>query len=324
MGNGILLLAACVAVAAYYGLAGTLARQGRDALFDSPEEREAYRLMVQGMDVIAKAREAAGYPLDSGADPNRTGLIGVEWSGITTTLGDLHAKRTATNPVWAGVLVRWMREAGVRPGSTVWATFSGSFPGLNLAVLVAAEALQARVVAVSSLGASMWGANLPGFSWAAMEHALREAGIVSSGTVAVTLGGSVDRGEGMPAGDVELLQDAARKAGWPLLRPADLAEAVSLRLMVLEEAGGGRQPALYVNVGGGHASLGGCPDSAKWPPGLSREPRPCPGGVPGMLHVMSNRNVPVLHLLNIKELALSAGIPIDAVFRRDEAPIGPR
>ena len=173
-------------------------------------EERASLLMAEAMEVIAQGAEDAGYPVDSHVDPNRTGLIGVEWSSITTTLGDLQAKRTATNPMWAAYVARRMVEAGVSPGDVVWATFSGSFPGLNLAVLAAAEAVGARLVAVASLGASTWGANLPGFPWVSMEAAVRDVGLFQNGSVAVTLGGSRDQG---PDGSAVLAESSRRRCG---------------------------------------------------------------------------------------------------------------
>ncbi|HEY8496262.1 MAG TPA: poly-gamma-glutamate system protein [Limnochordales bacterium] len=320
MPAAVLAAMAVIAVGAYAWWGEQAGWDGGRAM---TAEEAAQEIMLRGMRAIAAAREAAGFPIDRRIDPNGTGLIGVEWSIITTTLGNLEAKRTATHPAWAGVVVRWMREAGVEPGDTVWAAFSGSFPGLNLAVLAAAEAMGVRLLAVSSLGASTWGANLPGFTWAAMEAVLREQGIVGSGSVAVTLGGDEDRGIGLLFDEgLDALRAAAQASGLPFLEPESLEHAVALRLQVLEAESGGRPPALFINVGGSHASLGSCPDSERWPAGLTREARPCPGGVPGMLHVMSQRGVPVLHLLNVRELAVLNGIPIDARF--EVAPVSVR
>lgn len=284
-------------------------------------EQRAVAVMSEAIQVIARAREAAGFPVDPSVDPNRTGLIGFEWSSITTTLGDLQAKRTATNPLWAAYVVRRMVEAGVEPGDVVWASFSGSFPGLNLAVLAAAEAMDVELIAVSSLSASTWGANVPGFTWIDMEAAVRDVGVVRQGTVAVTLGGDNDQGPDMfsllagdPEAGVRALRDAAARHPWPLLEPRSLDEAVAVRLETFHAVSGLARPALFINAGGGHASLGHCADSHVWPAGLTMTGRACEGGTPGLLHVMSADGVPVLHLLNVRSMATAAGIPIDGRF----------
>lgn len=289
-------------------------------------EQRAASIMAASINVIARAREAAGYPVDALIDPNRTGLIGFEWSSITTTLGDLQAKRTATNPLWAAYVVRRMAEAGVEPGDVVWAAFSGSFPGLNLAVLAAADAMDVELYAVSSLSASTWGANLPGFTWIDMEAAVRGAGVIRQGSVALTLGGDDDQGPDMfsllagdPDAGVRELRAAAARHPWPLLEPSDLDEAVAVRMETFQEVSGRRRPALFINAGGGHASLGNCADSHVWPAGLTTTERPCEGGTPGLMHVMSGHGVPVLHLLNVRGMAAAAGIPIDGRFTAHES-----
>lgn len=299
----------------WFGTDGTdVEGAGRSSVDAVSVKRRAVTLMREGIDVVAAARDESNLPVDTRVDPNATGLIGVEFSTITTTLGDLAAKRTATNPAWAGVIAGWMLEAGVDAGDVVWATFSGSFPGLNLAVLAAAEAVEAELIAISSLGASMWGANVPEFPWSDMETAMRDAGLFKGGTVALTLGGTSDAGPNLLGDGTAPLRSAAVRSGWPLLEPEHLAAAVEQRLETFAAVGAGREPRLFVNVGGGHASMGDCPNAATLPSGLSRNVFYCGGTVPGLIYVLAADDVPVIHLLNIKELALSVGIPIDARF----------
>lgn len=300
---------------------GESGRHGADIGIAQPGEvdldaarHRATALMREATAIVSSAHRERIGPVDLQSDPNNTGFIGVEWSDTTTTLGDLPAKRTATNPAWAAVLVEWMHEADVGAGDVVWAAFSGSFPGLNVAVLSAAEALGARVVAIGSLGASMWGANVPGFPWSDMEMALRDADVFTGGSVAFTLGGSADKGPMLFGDGVTPLRAAAERTGLPLLEPEDLAAAVTLRLQTYEASGGVERPALFVNVGGGHAVTGDCPTGPTFPAGLSRTAPRCGGDVPGLLYVMADLEIPVIHLLNIKELAFGAGIPLDARF----------
>ena len=58
-----------------------------------------------------------------------------------TTLGEIEAKRVSASPAWPRALVREFHRAGLRPGDVVAASFSGSFPGINLAVMSASEAM---------------------------------------------------------------------------------------------------------------------------------------------------------------------------------------
>ena len=300
------------------------ALQRVDAAASASVEQKAVALMADAIRVVAEARQSAAGPIDRAVDPDGTGLIGDEWSIITTTLGDLRAKRTATNPLWAAYVVRKMREAGVNPGDVVWATLSGSFPGFNLAVLAAAQAMGVRLYAASSLSSSTWGANLPEFTWLDMEGAARRAGLFNQGTAAVFLGGHQDRGPdlfsllaGDPDAGVAALRAAAARHPWPLLEPANLAEAVAMRLHALAQASGVRRPKLHINAGGPHAALGDCVEP--WPSGLTTGAQPCTGGEPGFLHAMAAAGVPVLHLLDARTLAAEAGIPFDGRFTLEES-----
>ena len=66
---------------------------------------------------ILKEKINRGLEIDKSLDKNEIGLIGLEWSGITTTLGDIEAKRTSTNPDFAALLVKLFKEAGLKRGT---------------------------------------------------------------------------------------------------------------------------------------------------------------------------------------------------------------
>ncbi|BAS26299.1 poly-gamma-glutamate system protein [Limnochorda pilosa] len=338
-----LALAALLLLAGYYAALalGWLPPLGEEGLAGGslPDaiRREAVARMARALPVLAEERAKRGFPLDPVADPNRTGLIGVEFTEITTTMGDPVAKRTAANPQWAGVLAEELWRAGARPGDVAAATLSGSFPGLNLAVFAAADALELHLAAVASLGASMWGANLPLWTWADMERTLWEKGLIGQRSLAYALGGEGDRGGGLLPEGVEALRAAVDRSGVPLLaaeggsaspegaslqgaNPAarDLENAVQARLELFDEVAArhGARIAACVNVGGGQAALGRCPAMLALPPGLNlpQEVPACgPEAEAGVLSRMAGRGVPVIHLLNIRELALRSGLPIDPV-----------
>src|SRR5690606_13924448 len=89
---------------------------------------EASRLMARATAALRECRAARGIALDRAADPNGTGLIGVEDSKITTSSGQLEAKRTTTNPDFAALVVSLLREVGVGKGDAVAVGASSSFP----------------------------------------------------------------------------------------------------------------------------------------------------------------------------------------------------
>lgn len=92
-------------------------------------------------------------------DINRTGIIGEEYTPLTTTTGYLTAKRTATNPDFAAYLVRLLIEQDLHADDSILVTMTGLFPGMNLALICALEQLQIPCFRVASLGSSSYGAN---------------------------------------------------------------------------------------------------------------------------------------------------------------------
>ena len=289
-------------------------------------QRCADTRMRAALAALAEARSEAGISIDRATDPSGTGLIGVEWSPISTTLGNLRAKRTSVHPKWAAVFAELLWKAGVREGDLVAAGVSGSFPGLNLALIVGTECLGAHPVVVASLGASSWGANIPEWTWADMEAALVRRGVIQFRSVAYSLGGESDTGGGMMPEGPELIAEAVQRNGGVLLRASSLRESVEKRMRIYAEASTrlGRPIRAYVNIGGSDASLGRCVDVLDMPPGLldpasiplcggAKRSDP-PGPEDGVVQYMARLGVPVIHALNIVSLAAKTGVPVDAAF----------
>lgn len=301
------------ASAAVLCLAGARADQGDRAGAAALAEQ----LFRRAADVVRVERERAGWrgadrPGAAGLEPGRAALIGVELSPLVTTLGSLESKRLSTDPGWARALVGQLAAHGVGSGTTVTASFSGSFPGLNLALMAACRALDARVLAVSSVTASTWGANEPGVTWPEMERMVVAAGVLPAATIAVSVGGTADIGRGLGDEGLALARRIQRETAAALharrLDAESLAEAVDLRIAAYRAALGAARPAAYVNVGGNHASLGGA--SAEWrhdegwlvaPDASDRVARSV------VAWYLADR-VPVLNLLDLKALARRWGV----------------
>jgi poly-gamma-glutamate system protein len=271
--------------------------------------RVAAQEMARAVTTVRAARIARGLPLDLVADPNRTGLIGVEVSPITTTLGDLAAKRTSTNPNVAAGIARWLIDAGVRSGDTLAVGASGSFPGLIIATLAAARSLGAEPLVISSVAASSWGANLPDFTWLDMEAALTTAGLASR-SLAASPGGDDDAGGAAGSENRSALDRAIARSGVARIAGETLQARIAARMAAYERAAGGRPFAAFVNIGGAAANIGTCPEILNVPPGVHRALPAC-RGTPGVLWVMHERQVPVVHLLHVGGIAKAFGLPWD-------------
>jgi len=249
-------------------------------------ELRAARAMEKAIAAVREEALARGIEIDPAQDPARTGLVGLPFSGLTTTLGSLPAKRTGAQPDAAALLARLLREAGAREGDLVAIDSSGSFPGFAVAAIVAAESAGIRPVVVVSIGASTYGANRPELSIADMLEALARRGAIRSGPVAVSPGGGDDAGEGMDQDELEAALARAASAGVRLLKPAGPSRDVAERLSVLRESSGGRRPAAFVSIGGNWAAE-------------------------AMERAYRAEGVPVLRILDIKDLCARTGLAFD-------------
>ncbi|MBN2206789.1 MAG: poly-gamma-glutamate system protein [Candidatus Aminicenantes bacterium] len=271
----------------------------------------AAAIMADALATLRTCREIAGIPMDEETDPNLTGIVGVESSPVTTTLGNLEAKRTTANPAWAAVLTRLLDECGVGAGDPVAIGASSSFPGLIMATLSATEALGARPLVIASLGASQWGANRPGFGWIEMSSCLREAGLFTETAVAVSLGGEGDAGLDLSREGREILSEKMARTGIPLITESDLARNVEARMTAYDRAAGGSAIKAFVNIGGSWANMGTDASVLALAPGLSADRLAYHPGRNGVIQAMSARGVPVVHLLNIRGLCRRYGLPWD-------------
>ncbi len=271
----------------------------------------AAEIMASAERTVRECREARGVAPDPASDINLTGLIGIQNSPVTTTLGHLEAKRTTTNPNFAGLVVRLLVDAGVRRGDVVAVGASSSFPALIVAVLAAARALDVEPLLVCSLGASQWGANDPRFDGLDILDCLDRGPGPKGRVVALAVGGDEDRGGELSPAGRRLLEDRIRRSGLPVVEEPDLERNVGRRVLLYQDGAAGRRIGAFVNIGGSWANIGTNASVLRVAPGLARIAEIPPVGSRGVLQEMASRGVPVIHLLNIKGLAAAHGLPWD-------------
>ncbi|MCX7025063.1 MAG: poly-gamma-glutamate system protein [Spirochaetes bacterium] len=280
---------------------------------------EAARMQEAAMAAVRSERLERGIPIDTTNDVNGTGLIGAALSGLTSTDGSLPAKRSAATPDAAALLVRLLREAGTHPGSRVAINASGSFPGFALAAVAACGALSLDADIVLSIGSSSWGANLEAFTVVDMVDAAIDRGAFppeyADSLVAVTPGGSDDRGLDLDPVALEAALARASARGIRVIRPASLDKAVALRMAVYSAGG---EPDLLLTIGGNYASTGANPELALLS-GLIAPSQKLPRGANGLVQEFIAAGKPVIQVLNIRELCARYGMPFDP---RPLQPIG--
>ncbi len=272
----------------------------------------AARLMERALRTLKESQAPGGVLVDDINDPWNTLLIGQKYTQITTTEGDLRSKQNSLNPNMAALVVALMAEAGVKNGDRVAICLTGSFPGLNVAVYSACAVLDLQPVIISSVSSSWFGANDPSWTWLDMEAALKEKGVFPWTSSYASIGGADDRGESMSPEGRELARAAITRNAVPFLNPADLRKAVDLRIEAFQQeiSNSPRGYDLFLNVGGGVASLGHVDNKDLLPSGVARNVRLMDFPDRGVLHFFADGGVPTINLLKLSEIMRDYGLPL--------------
>tara|TARA_Y100000590_G_scaffold463250_1_gene629560 strand:+ start:150 stop:1292 length:1143 start_codon:yes stop_codon:yes gene_type:complete len=215
---------------------------------------EATKNMIACIDEI---KENATFEV-SELDKYHTGLIGVNSSKITTKVdidsSMIESKVIVTNPNFAAYIIDKFYELGISDGHTIAVSMTGSLPGANIALLSACKAMNIKPVIISSAGSSSWGANREAFSWPYIESLLYSKGLIKNKSMAYSMGGVDDLGTQLPDEGIEIFEsvipDDAIFVNEKTLYGNILKK---LELFNIEQ----NNYSLYVNIGGGAASLGG-------------------------------------------------------------------
>jgi poly-gamma-glutamate system protein len=270
--------------------------------------------MERAIAILRQEYASRGLHFDDAIDPNHTGLVGPEYTDITTTLGSVEAKRTTTNPNIAGVIVHLLQEAGVQAGDTVAVGCSASFPALLIATLAAAEAMDVHPVVILSLGSSSYGATRSDFTVLDICEVLMRKGFVNIPPVAVSLGGAGDIGRDYEPETRDRLIGRIRKVGIPFLYEPDLQRNVAHRMALYFGPTLDRRITAFVNIGGSYAELGTSPLVLKLEPGVNTYAAiPAANETHGVVFEMMEHHIAVIHLLHIKSLAMKYGLPWDPI-----------
>jgi len=242
-----------------------------------------------------------GIPIDRINDPNETGIIGLQYSPITTERGDLDAKLTSTNPNLAALVVKLLKEAGVGKDDLAAVSLTGSLPALNISVVSAIEALELKPVIITSVSASMWGANYPELTYLDMENILIEQGIFQWKTAAASVGGEDDVGRGLSPAGREIIEQAALRNSVPMIEARNIDEIINKKMEKFTSTGDIK---VFINVGERATALAGLVQDA----GLVKPFSIKTGN--GLIARFSQMGVPVVNLIDINTLAQNYGLGV--------------
>lgn len=249
-----------------------------------------YDLMIQGRNkmveiskVVIEEKSKLGIYMDKKLDINNSGLIGEEFTGITTTLGDLDSKRASTNPDYAAFFIKYFKGLGLKKGDVVGINMSSSFPALNLSVIVALDLMELKGIIINSIGSSMYGANNEKLTFLELQNILRKKGEIKNSVTAYSYGGDSDAGANFDE-EVSLgIKERLKDLNLELISEVDLQKNLKRRIDIYEKNG---EIKCFVNVGGNivHKKLE---------------------------QYFMKKDIPVLSMLNIKQISLEHGISIE-------------
>tara|TARA_Y100001935_G_C17279168_1_gene496452 strand:- start:363 stop:1667 length:1305 start_codon:yes stop_codon:yes gene_type:complete len=204
-----------------------------------------------------------GRPFSS-LDPLETGLVFYQ----DDLAGNPTSKLSTLNPSFAAFIVDLMQKAGLKKISNrsaepnVAIAFSSSFPGANIAVLSACRAMNIEPVIITSLSGSNYGAiSYDEFSWLDMEKILIDQKIFPSTfqSKAVSIGRGSDIGIGLDSQSIAKIKENIKKYDIDFIfreNETDLSYYIDARMNIYDLKNDFAPFDLFINVGGGHASIG--------------------------------------------------------------------
>lgn len=279
----------------------------------------AAQLAGQAQDIIKQEISRRGYVIDIQNDPNMTGMIGPQYSQITTDRGYIRDKLISVNPNNAAVLIDLFHKAELKAGDYVAITFTGSLPAMNIAVLAACKVMDLKPVIISSAGASSWGANWEEFTWLDMEAALVNGGIWNYKSVAASIGGGNDHGRGLSPAGRDLLEQAIARNKVALISSIDnenptgsLQANIDKRIEIFDRELKGNNFKAVVNVGGGLAAIGSPQNGKLILPGYNSHLYEQELPALGTINILADRRIPVIHLLQLAQFAEKYKLPVEA------------
>lgn len=280
------------------------------------EKIEAANLMRESIQYLKLKHFKDEIAIDNINDPNDTRIIGTRFSPITSGRGSLPIKLSTVNPNFAAMIVELFKGAGLKKGDHIAVGVTGSFPALNIATLAAAEAMGLEISLIASTTSSSWGANDPEYTFLDIHSSLKEGDFFNHSILASSIGANQDIGQTLSPEGRDMAKAAIQRNGLQLISGQSLNETIAKRIEIFteQEREMGKKIKLYVNVGGGIASLGSNNNSAEIPSGLLKDVKLSTfPDKKGVMFEMASRKVPLINLRNIQRLMDKYKLPKDPV-----------
>ena len=270
-------------------------------------KKKAVDIMVNGIESLRSKFIAKG--TNNGEDSISFGdfLIGPQHSIIQTTSGSLISKQSVLNPDFAAMIAEMLIELEIDSSDYVAVSYTGSYPGANLALLSALEALEVKASIISSCSSSEYGATHTDLTWIDMENHLYSSGIIFNKSGLASIGGGFDLGTQLQARGKKVCESAIYNHKINLLNIGDPKENINQRMQHYQNMT--KDISLFINVGGGIYTTG---DS------LKRKDTPAGIIYPGDINTSSSGtvieqflddDVPIININHIHILTEWYGLP---------------
>lgn len=299
-----------------------LVEQTKEEQFqDHYEEKiSAAESMQESIEFLKNRHFENEVAIDNINDPNDTRIIGTQFSEITSGRGSLPIKLSTTNPNFAALMVELYRDAGLKRGDHIVIGATGSFPAMNIAASVAAKTLGLKVTYLASVTSSSWGANDPEYTYLDIHKSLKKANLIDFDIAGASIGANQDIGRTLSPEGRELATEAIRRNKTRFITGTRLDDCIEQRVKLIRKAeqSYGKPVKLYVNIGGGIASLGSKANADNLASGLTRKGKledfPDKKGV---VFQMVSEGKPFINMLNVQNLMRKYDLP------RDPFPLPP-
>ncbi|MEN3046356.1 MAG: poly-gamma-glutamate system protein [Candidatus Hydrothermales bacterium] len=258
-----------------------------------------------------------GGVIDSINDPGKTGLIGLRSSLITEEEAALETKLTSINPNFSALFIDMFKKLNLKKGDYVGVSLNGSFPALNISLIISAEVLGLKPIIITSLSSSAWGANHHFWTYLDMENFLYEKKVIKTKTIAASLGGINDAGMGLEEEGRNILKKAIERNNIPIfINENSLERSIERRVKIYDSLSNGNIK-LFISIGEVMADLGfsdmiyylrsGINDPYDRKVDFNKLP------VKGVIVRFLEKGIPVISIHNIVAIAKKYNMPISPI-----------
>ena len=243
-----------------------------------------------------------------------TGMIGAEYTAITTTIGNLDSKKTSLNPNFAAVYIKIFEQLSLKKGDEIVINSSGSFPMLGISCVIAAEEYGLKPFVMTSIGASSYGATNPAFTIFDMLEYLYEKEIIKTRINIVSLGGNNDIGDTFGKyndfKDQNAIIERINKSGVTFLYEKHFDTNIEKRLQIINE--NTKNVKLFANIGGNSVGIGVRENAYYKENGILyankyKKTSFITSGE-GLIEKFLSNGVDVIQMLNLKQIAAEYGL----------------